>query len=146
MGLGPGTLPTKRWRALRVCAGLISLCGNVFPSFMLSVSSFVLLSASNQGPQANSYFLYFRSVGVGLGVCTLAQSGMYVATSPASAVRWIHWSRRTQALQGAGSYAYFFSSCSKSRWYHLSLVCVLSVLSDLEACPGLFCGWHLSAF
>ena len=66
MGLGPGTLPCQEMKALTACAGLIVSCGGLFPCFMLSVY-FVLLSAGVKGLRQAPRFLYFRSVGEGLG-------------------------------------------------------------------------------
>lgn len=44
--------PTKGSRVHTTCAGLIMVCGNIFPCFRLKVYSFILLKCVFDGPQA----------------------------------------------------------------------------------------------
>lgn len=43
MGYEPGVLPYQKIRTLTACAGLVTLCGTIFPCFRLNVCSCALL-------------------------------------------------------------------------------------------------------
>lgn len=135
--------PAKRLIALWAWAGLITLWGRMFPCSELNVYSFVLLKLQwpSSMPPA---FCVSDPMGEDTFHCSMKRG--LCSHSPFWAANWMRWLPGTNVLQGTGSCALSLSSHCKSMLYHLSLVCMLSVLSDLESQTDLFFRWHLSAF
>lgn len=69
--------------------------------------------------------------------------GVRAATLPSRAAEWIH--RPWGPTHCKGPHLGLLSPLSSMSRHHIthSLACELSVLSDLESCPGLSPGWHL---
>lgn len=83
--------------------------------------------------------------GQGLGSFSAARSGVGAATSP-TCCKVDLIAMGTTHCKGLGLLHSLSPLAVSKRCYHLSLVCVLSVLSDLKSCTGLFPWWHLPAF
>ena len=142
--VGPGTFSYSEIKNSSTYAGLVALKGNIFPSSRLDVCTCVLLKCTHQWSSGRSQFSVFQTPPERSGVLLLQHEmesmPPYCPRQPWS-VSAGHGDHR---ISGPGCCTP--SSPVVTEWLRPpESMCLLSVLSDLESCTGLFSGWHWPA-